>query len=326
MNSYEPPILRLRLTVGRRWALLSTLAAGVVICTAAIATTQQLPGDARQSSDESGTTPRRPREGSDSNIQFRRSSGRGGARREPSRSDYETWEIDQRFSKDVFTFVRIEYDSMGTGRRGRGGGWRNDYPDCDWNFSLRLQQLTSIQVDPNGKVLRLTDPALFDHPFAYMSNVQGMNLSDTECAAFRQYLLSGGFVMADDFWAADAWRHVRSQMERVLPGRSPKELSIDHPVFHVIYNLQQLPQVPSIFAWRGGDMVERWHGSFEGDEAPHFQGYFDDSGRLMALFCHNNDIGDGWEREGENKEFFELFSEKMSYPFGINLVTYVMTH
>ncbi|HAD57863.1 MAG TPA: transmembrane prediction, partial [Planctomycetaceae bacterium] len=118
----------------------------------------------------------------------------------------------------------------------------------------------------------------------------------------------------------------KGEMQRVLPGREPQELTIDHPIFRTVYQLKTLPQVPSVFAWQRGDLVERWHGSFEGDEAPHFQAWFDDNGRMVALFCHNNDIGDGWEREGENREFFERYSEKMSYPFGINVITWVMTH
>ena len=47
---------------------------------------------------------------------------------------------------------------------------------------------------------------------------------------------------------------------------------------------------------------------------------------MMALLCHNNDLGDGWEREGEDKAYFHEFSEKKSYPMGINVVIYVMCH
>src|SRR5438105_14729559 len=53
------------------------------------------------------------------------------------------WEVDERFKHDVFTFVRVEYNSggprYGGGRRGgyRGGwgwgGWRTDWPDSDLN-------------------------------------------------------------------------------------------------------------------------------------------------------------------------------------------------
>ena len=33
-----------------------------------------------------------------------------------------------------------------------------DLPDADLNLSYRLQQLTSIRVDPNARLLRATDP------------------------------------------------------------------------------------------------------------------------------------------------------------------------
>jgi hypothetical protein len=116
-------------------------------------------------------------------------------------------------------------------------------------------------------------------------------------------------------------------MQQVLPGREPRELTLDHPIFHSVYDLAKLPQVPSIRAWQRGLTYEDWHGPFEnGDTSPHFWGYFDDQQRLMALFCQNNDIADGWEREGEDVDYFRDYSLKSSYPFGINLITYVMSH
>ena len=251
-------------------------------------------------------------------AQFRR--GVRPRRADSNRSDYPQWTIPKGFEQDVFTFVRIRY---GAGGR---GGWRNDYPDCDWNFSYRLQQLTSMEVDPNGRVMTLDDPELTNYPWIYMSNVDGMYLSPDEVAGMKHYLLNGGFLMADDFWTPRAWRSVVKEMEKVFPHRKPRELTIDHEIFNLVYDIPELPRVPSMIAWQQGYMFEPWHGDSEGDEAPHFQGYFDDNGRLMALFCHNNDIGDGWEREGENHEFFEKFSVRLSYPLGINIVTYAMTH
>lgn len=244
--------------------------------------------------------------------------------READRSEYLQWELPPSFAGDAFVFARVQYDSFG---RGRGGGsWRNDYPDCDWNFSSRLHQLTSLSVDPNGVVVRLSDPNLLDYPFLYMSNPQQMMLSDEEVVGLRRYLLNGGFLMLDDFWAPRAWRHIRDEFARIFPDRTPRELTLSHELFHVVYDLKEMPQVPSILAWQNGDKFEYWHGDPEGDEAPHFYALHDDAGRIMVLFCHNNDIGDGWEREGENREYFEQYSEKFSYPLGINIITYVLTH
>ena len=53
---------------------------------------------------------------------------------------------------------------------------------------------------------------------------------------------------------------------------------------------------------------------------------FDDNKRMMAIICHNTDLGDGWEREGENRWYFKEFSEKRAYPMGINILFYAMTH
>ena len=58
-----------------------------------------------------------------------------------------------------------------------------------------------------------------------MSNPQGMALSDEEVAGLRRYLLNGGFLMLDDFWAPAAWRHIREEMARVFPDRAPRALS-----------------------------------------------------------------------------------------------------
>lgn len=240
------------------------------------------------------------------------------------RDEYPQWQIDQSFQHDVFTFVRVQFDSYGRG--GSFGGWSNDYPDCDLNFSYRLQELTSLQVDPNGKVLRLTDPALFDYPFLFMSNLQQIALSEPEILALRRYLLNGGFLLADDFWTPTAWRHISGVMREVLPGREPVELDYSHPIFHLIYDLPAIPRIPSIRAWQQGHTFEYWHGDPEGDEDPHFMGYFDDAGRLIAVFCYNNDVGDGFEREGENHEYFEKYSVQVSYPLGINIVMYALTH
>ncbi|MDG2469099.1 MAG: DUF4159 domain-containing protein [Pirellulaceae bacterium] len=245
-------------------------------------------------------------------------------KRLPSRNEFPTWQIKPGFDQDVFTFVRVQYDSYGP--FGWWDRWDNDYPDGDWNFSYRLQQLTSLKVAPKSKVMRLTNPELFDHPFIYFAGVQRITFNRPEQTALRRYLLNGGFMMMDDFWATEGWENVQREMKKVFPGRQPTELTLRHPIFHCVYDLKELPQVVDLKTWTDGFDFEHLHSYSSGDQKPHFWGYFDDNQRLIALLCHNNDLGDGWEREGENRAYFEEYSEKKSYPMGINIVTYAMTH
>ncbi len=255
-----------------------------------------------------------------------------GERRAPDpRGGAPVWKVNPQFKHDVFTFVRIQYDSGGRlSWRGGWDKWAIDYPDADLNLSNRLQQLTSMQVDPEGRVLRLTDPALFDYPFIYMVEPGDLMLSEEEVQALRRYLLSGGFLMVDDFWGEAEYANFYREIKRVLPNREPRELPIEHPIFHCVFDLKEKPQIPNV----GLGTQSRWPGhpnygiTWEREDArdPHYQAISDDQDRIMVLICHNTDLGDGWEREGENEIYFREFSEKSAYPLGINIIFYAMTH
>lgn len=226
------------------------------------------------------------------------------------------------FEHDVFTFARIVYDSRGWGGR---GGWDTDLPDSDLNLSYRLQQMTSMKVDPDGRILRLTDPDLAQYPFIYIVEPGGLDLSEAEAAALRDYLLNGGFLMLDDFWGENEWANCEAKMKRVFPDRSFVELPLDHPLYHCVFEIQEKGQVPNV----GLGVRSQYTGvTWERSDARevHHRGITDDKGRLMVLATHNTDNGDGWEREGEDDYYFHNFSEKIAYPLGINIVFYVMTH
>ena len=257
---------------------------------------------------------------SESHAQRFRGAGRADRALPADRNGVPEWEVDQRFKHDVFTFVRLRYNSY------RGWGrWATDYPDSDLNFSFRLQQLTSLKVDPAGKVLEITDPDLFDFPWVYMIEPGGLEFTPEEVETLRRYLMNGGFMMVDDFWGEAEWFNFYTEIKRVFPNREPIELPPEHPIFHCVYDLPEKPQVPSIGAAQYG----RSQGiTWERDDARevHYKGIFDDEGRMMVIICHNTDLGDGWEREGEDPWYFKEFSEKKAYPLGINIVFYAMTH
>jgi hypothetical protein len=83
----------------------------------------------------------------------------------------------------------------------------------------------------------------------------------------------------------------------------------------MVANIREKQQVPNI---RMGLKIP--------DTQIHHRVIFDAKGRLLVMGLHNSDDSDGWEREGENHDYFEKYSEKIAYPLAINIICYVMTH
>ena len=246
----------------------------------------------------------------------RRWRGRGD-----DRGGVPLWKNETADPGDVFTFVRIQWSQgRGPGSR-RGYRWHTDYPDADLNLSYRLQQLTSIKTDPNGKIMRLTDEDLFKYPFIYIIEPGSLEFSEAEVVALRSYLERGGFLMVDDFWGEAEWENFAFEMKRVFPNRPIEDIPLDHEIFNIVYKIKKKPMITSVHTYRGGGWTERW----DATEA-HYRCIKDDSGRLMSVICHNTDLGDGWEQEGTDSGYFEEWSEPYAYPLGINIVTYALTH
>ena len=255
-------------------------------------------------------------------AQFR--GGWGRFRRSPPRMPASEASFD-----GGFNFCRVMYTSQW--REMGGQGWSTDYPDADINFSIRFAELTKVRVSrqengvPSHFTIRLTDPWLGRCPFVLGSDVGTMVLSQAEAEALRDYLLKGGFFWVDDFWGSRAWDNFEMQMAQVLPpGEYPfRDLGPDHPIYRTMFPLTELPQVPSIQFWRetGGATSERGGDSGQ----PHLRAILDAAGRPMVLATHNTDIADAWEREGEDPQYFYLFSPN-GYATAINILLYAMSH
>ena len=235
------------------------------------------------------------------------------------------WTNPPAFKKDAFTFARIHYS---VGDHGDGLGkdpetrWAIDTPNSDLNFSWRLQQITSMLADPDGRYLKITDKELLDYPFIYIVEPGRLMWTDEEIPVLQRYLLNGGFLMFDDFWANREWDNFESEMKRLFPKRAIEDLDLTHPIFHSVIDLQEKPQVPGLPHFLVGRTHER---GVQGAEV-HYRGIYDDKRRLMIVICHNTDLGDGWEREGDNEDYFRQYSEKKAYPMGMNILVYAMTH
>ena len=211
-----------------------------------------------------------------------------------------------------------------------GGNWSVDYPRADINLSVRLSELTKTGVsmssgEPNTLLVRFTDEALFDCPFVMMTEVGSAFIDTQEAERLREYLLKGGFLWADDFWGSYAWEWWVSQISKVLPpGEYPiVDLPPTHPLFSSQFVIKKVPQIASINYWAssGGDTSERGADSAEA----HARAILDKHGNVMVLMTHNTDLGDSFEREADDPQYFYQMSVP-GYAFGINALLYGLTH
>jgi hypothetical protein len=215
-----------------------------------------------------------------------------------------------------FHFVRVIYTDLGQNRRWGGGWWQQDWPRAETHFLESVRRLTRVNAgDPVA--LRLTDEQLFDYPWLYATQVGYWDLSTDEIARLREYLLRGGFLMADDFWGESDRAVFDASMARVFPDRPIVEIGSGDAVLHVMFTIDRFTQIPGLRHLLGDGEVQQL-------PRPQWRGIYDDQGRLMVAMNYNQDVGDSWE-EADNPDYPEPMTA-LGYRFGINYIVYAMTH
>jgi hypothetical protein len=224
----------------------------------------------------------------------------------------------------MFPNVPRGYNVLGAGggdwRRG-GTAWAVDYPDGDRTFAELLERLTQIDVRSVEQPVNLDDgDDAFHWPFMISGLVGAWDLTDSQASKLREHLLRGAFLLCDSFYGTNEWTGFETTMKRVFPDRPIVELPDDHPIFHIVYDLTERPQVPT---WqhlnRGGG------GGYRSDGAePHWRAILDDKGRVMVMIAFNNDIADGWQRADEPD--YPQEPSTLAIRLGVNFAVYAMTH
>jgi len=219
-----------------------------------------------------------------------------------------------------FRFVRIIYPSPHSPyNQWFGGAWRVDYPEADENLTEGIYDWASSNLRLSRPLqIRPTDQRLFDYPFAYIVEPGHMELTDTDAAALREYLMRGGFLMLDDFHGEYEWQHAREQVRKILPEYEIKDLPLTHPIFHSYFDVDQVIQVPGVAALIHGVTYEK------GGVTPHYMGVENKDGRLMVFLTRNCDLGDAWEWINDPR--YPARFGLMAYKIGMNVIVYAMSH
>jgi hypothetical protein len=195
----------------------------------------------------------------------------------------------------ALTIGRVHYDG--------GGDWYAD-PSSLPNLLRAVRERTRLRTTERERVVRLTDPALWEVPYLYVTGHGNLLLQPDEARSLRAHLERGGFLHADDCYGMD--RSFRREVARVFPDRPLVEVPLDHPIYHVVYELP------------GG--VPKVH-EHDGLPAQGFGVFL--QGRLVLYYSYQTDLGDGWEDPEVHRDPEPV--REQAIRMGVNLFAYAVS-
>lgn len=159
-------------------------------------------------------------------------------------------------------------------------------------------KLKPVNVEPGSS-------ELFSYPFIHMTGHGNVVFSDSEIINLRSYLLSGGFLHADDNYGMD--QYIQREIKRLFPDQKLIEIPSNHVIF----------QKPFLFS-NGLPKIHEHDG-----KRPQAFGIFVEN-RLVLLYTYDCDLGDGWEDEEVHNDPKEVREKALK--MGANILNYIFNN
>jgi hypothetical protein len=225
-----------------------------------------------------------------------------------------------------WTFARLMFPPGPLdGYRGRFDGdwrlglslWTQDYPRADRAFSQAVRRLTRIDARSVEEPVSLDDgDEVYHWPWLYAVQVGEWGLTEREALKLRDYLLRGGFFMADDFHGSQEQAYFEHTMKMVFPERPIVDIPNNDDIFHTLFDIDNRYRIT------GAEHLDT--GYKKDGKVARFEGIYDDKGRVMVAISLNSDIGDSWE--WSDTPSYPLKFSDLGMRLGVNYVIYAMTH
>ncbi|MEO5698056.1 MAG: DUF4159 domain-containing protein [Burkholderiaceae bacterium] len=200
-----------------------------------------------------------------------------------------------------FTFTRLMYES---------GDWDVDQR-MPANVITSLIDYTTLRVDPEERVVALSDATALTAPFCYLAGHKLVEFNPVERRNFERYVRNGGFVFVDDcnhdidgLFA----RSFEAQMASIFGSDALARLPKDHAVYRSFFEFDGPPPTGFELNGWGDDLIHEYLRGIEID------------GRLGVLYS-NKDYGCEWDYDWRNKRFLAEDNTR----FAVNVVVYALT-
>ncbi len=156
-----------------------------------------------------------------------------------------------------------------------GGDWYSN-PTALKNLIQFCNSNIDTAMDTKPQTVEVGSSAIFEYPFIHMTGHGNVVFSESDSNNLRTYLLSGGFLHIDDNYGMKPY--ILEALKTVFPDKKMNEIPLSHPIYNTAFAFPK--GLPKIHEHDG--------------LAPKALGYFHE-GKLVLLFTHESDLGDGWE-------------------------------
>ena len=192
--------------------------------------------------------------------------------------------------------------SIGLLKYNGGGDWYANPTSLPNLIAFANTQLKT-NISPDPVTIDAADPQIFSLPFVHMTGHGNVVFSGAEIDNLRSYLMGGGFLHVDDNYGMDPF--IRPQLKRLFPELELVELPASHPIFYQTFDFPAgLPKIHE----------------HDGKPAQAFALFY--QGRMIVLYTHECDLGDGWEDASVHKN--SEATRQKALRMGANLLQYVL--
>lgn len=180
------------------------------------------------------------------------------------------------------------------------------------NLMKYVQKNTALNVQFKRDVLKsFADTDVYKHPVLYMTGLRDFKLSDVEVARLREYLRSGGVLIADAAAGRKAFDVAfRREIKRALPDRKLEAIKASSPLYQMPFKTGSVDYTPMVTA------------AEEGLNTPTLEGIKID-GQLAVIYSSFS-LSNGWEQL--DFAYSRGYSQEDALRLGVNLFVNALTH
>lgn len=109
------------------------------------------------------------------------------------------------------------------------------------HFLIKAEKETSISTSRRFHAVKLSGDDLYEYPLVIMTGEGAFELPEAERQALRRYVERGGFLLASSGCSSEEWtKSFRDEMAAIFPDAPLTAIDLSHPIFHTVYDVEEL--------------------------------------------------------------------------------------